>query len=176
MPPFNSRCAYLPENFLAYAGDPGCGAPLASPSSVMVGTVITGAGRKLFFQIVVLRLAFRQPEAPAVVMDHHADMIWVVERLRPSDRNGVVELPFRRGNLPNELRKLVAILLVTRSTAVSREVYWYHHWSSDRGGNGILLASRLRSDSRSPTPSLCTLGATTRPRRSPSARPNRNRR
>ena len=38
MPPVKSRCAYLPENFFAYDAGSGCGAPLASPSSVMVGT------------------------------------------------------------------------------------------------------------------------------------------
>jgi len=43
MPPMMVRCAYLPENFLAYAAGSGCGAPLASPSRVMVGTVMTGA-------------------------------------------------------------------------------------------------------------------------------------
>ena len=31
--------------------------------------------RELLFQIVVLRLARRQPEPPAVVMDHQGDMV-----------------------------------------------------------------------------------------------------
>src|SRR6266478_3185655 len=42
MPPSMVRCVYLPENFLAYEPGSECGAPLASPSSVMVGTVMTG--------------------------------------------------------------------------------------------------------------------------------------
>jgi hypothetical protein len=42
MPPPIVRCEYGPENFAAYALGSGCGAPLASPSSVMVGTVMTG--------------------------------------------------------------------------------------------------------------------------------------
>ena len=37
------RCSYLPTNFCAYALVSGCGAPLVSPSSVIVGTLITGA-------------------------------------------------------------------------------------------------------------------------------------
>lgn len=48
MPPLMSRCAYLPENFPAYDAGSGCGAPLASPSSVMVGTVITGSDASRF--------------------------------------------------------------------------------------------------------------------------------
>jgi hypothetical protein len=36
MPPVITRCEYLPENFLAYDVASGCGAPLASPSRVIV--------------------------------------------------------------------------------------------------------------------------------------------
>src|SRR5436309_843863 len=43
MPPVMVRCAYLPENFLAYALLSTWGAPLASPSRVMAGTVMIGA-------------------------------------------------------------------------------------------------------------------------------------
>src|SRR5207247_8591835 len=42
MPPSIVRCEYGPENFAAYALGSGWGAPLASPSSVIVGTPITG--------------------------------------------------------------------------------------------------------------------------------------
>src|SRR5262249_33506067 len=48
MPPVMVRCSYLPENFLAWALGSGCGAPLASPSSVIVGTLITGASASRF--------------------------------------------------------------------------------------------------------------------------------
>ena len=41
-------CAYLPEHFLAYELGSGYEAPLASPSSVIVGTVITGASARRF--------------------------------------------------------------------------------------------------------------------------------
>jgi hypothetical protein len=43
-PPVTTRCAYLPTNLPAYALASGCGAPLASPSSVIVGTLIAGPG------------------------------------------------------------------------------------------------------------------------------------
>ena len=42
MPPSIVRCAYGPENLLAYAPGSGWGAPFASPSRVIVGTVIAG--------------------------------------------------------------------------------------------------------------------------------------
>src|SRR6185437_11229108 len=35
-PPVMSRCAYRPENFFAYAPGSRCGAPLASPSRIIV--------------------------------------------------------------------------------------------------------------------------------------------
>ena len=38
--------------------------------------------RELSLQIVVLRLAFRQPEPPSVVMDHDVDMVRIVEGRR----------------------------------------------------------------------------------------------
>ena len=61
-------------------------------------------GSKPPLQIVVLRLAFDKPEAPAVVMDHDADVVRVVEGRRAAREGGVVELPLRRCELPNELR------------------------------------------------------------------------
>ena len=41
-PPLIVRWEYLPENILAYAEGSGCGAPFASPSMVIVGTLMTG--------------------------------------------------------------------------------------------------------------------------------------
>lgn len=51
----------LAREFLGVRACSGCGAPSASPSSVMLGTVMTARGQALL-QIVVLRPAFRQPE------------------------------------------------------------------------------------------------------------------
>jgi hypothetical protein len=50
---------------------------------------------KPFFQIVILRLAFSQAEPPAVVMDHDADMIRVVEGDGTAIERGVIEVPLR---------------------------------------------------------------------------------
>ena len=100
MPPVKSRCAHLPENLLGYDAGSGCGAPLAPPSSVMVGTVIPDPSQAVF-KIVVLRLSLNQPQPPAIVMDHHADMVRVVECFRRSLERRVVETPLRGCDLPN---------------------------------------------------------------------------
>ena len=65
---------------------PGCGAPLASPSSVMVGHGDDRTCGKPLFQIVIFRLAFSQAEPPAIIVDHDGDMIRVVEGRRACDR------------------------------------------------------------------------------------------
>src|ERR1700727_1432021 len=63
-----------------------------------------GATGESLFQVVVLRLALGHAEPPAIVVDHNADMIWVVKgRGAPAERR-VVELPSRRGRLPDEVR------------------------------------------------------------------------
>lgn len=49
-------------------------------------------GRSLgepLFQIIIFRLAFGQTEVPAVVMDHNADVIRVVERGSAAVERGV---------------------------------------------------------------------------------------
>src|SRR3546814_8183721 len=52
------------------------------------------------FQIVIPRLAFSEPQPPAVVVDHDANMIRIVERCRTASAGGIVEVPFRRSQLP----------------------------------------------------------------------------
>ena len=54
-PPVMSRCSYLPENLLRSAAGSGWGAPLASPSIVIVGTVMMGPWARFLFQIVVFQ-------------------------------------------------------------------------------------------------------------------------
>src|SRR3546814_10503483 len=61
------------------------------------------------FQIVIPRLAFSEPQPPAVVVDHDANMIRIVERCRTASEGGIVEVPFRRSQLPDKLRKLLPV-------------------------------------------------------------------
>ena len=53
------------------------------------------------FQMIIFRLTFGKAEPSAIVMDDDIDMIWVVERSRASVESGVVEVPFRRGKMPD---------------------------------------------------------------------------
>ena len=119
------------------------GAPLASPSRVIVGTVITGAFGKPRFQIVIFRLAFSEAEPPAVIMDHDGDVVRVVERRRSAIERGIVEIPFRRCDLPDELPEIVPIFVVAEHAAFSGKIILIPPLDSAFGGNGILLASWL---------------------------------
>jgi hypothetical protein len=74
-PPSMVRCEYLPENLPAQELGSGCGAPLASPSRVIVGTVMTGPLGEPLLQVVIFRVAFRESKAPAVVVDHDLDVV-----------------------------------------------------------------------------------------------------
>ncbi len=122
MPPLMVRCEYLPENILAYELGSGCGAPLASPSMVMVGTVMTGPCGEPLFQIVVFRLAFGEAEPPAVIVDRDRDVIGVIEGCGAAIESGVVEIPFRRGDLPNEFGKIVPVFFVAGPASLGGEV------------------------------------------------------
>jgi hypothetical protein len=109
--PFQDSVRVLLENFLAYNTGSGCGA---------IGIAFKRDGghrddwsrRKLSFKLVVLRLFLSQPQPPTVVMDHHTDMIRVVECLRRLLERRVVKTPLRGRGLPNELGKLVSVFVV----------------------------------------------------------------
>src|ERR1700735_2101693 len=71
-----------------------------------------GAASELLFQIVVLHLALGHSEPPAIVVDHNADMIWVVKgRGTPAERL-VAESPLGRGGVPDEVGKLAPVFAV----------------------------------------------------------------
>ena len=69
-----------------------------------IGITFKGDGRhgddrtfgKPLFQIVIFRLAFSQTEPPAVIMNHDADMIRVVEGRCGAIERGIIEVPLRR--------------------------------------------------------------------------------
>ncbi len=84
-----------PENFFAWALGSGWGAPLASPSSVMVGTVISGPAASFFSSSSYVASPCGESEPPAVVLNHDADVIRIVERGGASLKAGVIEIPLR---------------------------------------------------------------------------------
>jgi hypothetical protein len=94
------------------------------------GVVLKGNGRhgddrnlgKLLFQIVVFRLAFSQPEPPAIIMDDDGNVVRIVEGRRTAIERGVVEVPLRRSELPNQLRKVVPVFVVAGPAAVGSKI------------------------------------------------------
>src|SRR5262245_23432268 len=94
---------------LVFTGEfPGVGAWLRMWRAI--GVTFQGDGRRAdhrgggepLLQLVVFPLAVGQAEPPAVIMDHDVDMIRVVEGRRAAIEGGIVELPLRRGDLPDE--------------------------------------------------------------------------
>jgi len=61
-----------------------------------------------------------QNESPAIVVDRGADVIRIVERRRTSLERRLVEQPPRRGQLPDELGKVVPEFVVAFAAAFGR--------------------------------------------------------
>jgi len=59
----------------------------------------------MLFQFVVFRLALGEAEAPTIIMNHDGDVVGIVERRRAAIERGIVEMPLRRGELPDESRE-----------------------------------------------------------------------
>ena len=78
--------------------------------------------RKPILEAVIGRLAFSQTEAPAIVVNDDADVIRVVEGRGAAIERRVIEMPFRRSDLPDQLRKVVPMRLVADAPAFRREV------------------------------------------------------
>src|SRR5262245_33096254 len=55
-------------------------------------------------------------------MDYYADVIRIVEGCRSAFERGVIEPPLRRSDLPNELRKVVPVFVVTCPAAFSGKI------------------------------------------------------
>src|SRR5262244_3824782 len=71
---------------------------------------------------IVLRLAFGEPETPPIVVDRNGDVIRIVEGSRRPTESGVVEIPPRRGGLPDEFGKVACVLFVASPAALGGEV------------------------------------------------------
>ena len=77
---------------------------------------------ELLFQIVVFRLAVGEAEPPAVIVDHDGDVVRVVEGRRAAVERRVVEVPFRRCEPPDELRKVAPVFVVAGPAAFGGEI------------------------------------------------------
>ena len=81
-----------------------------------------GRFRKPLVQMEILRFAVSQAEPPAVVMDDDRHVIRVIEGRRASSERGIVEVPFRRGELPNQLRKVASVFVVASPAALRGKI------------------------------------------------------
>src|SRR5258708_26192284 len=70
----------------------------------------------MLFHILIFRLAISQTKPPSVIVDDDADMIGIVEGCCATIKGGVIEVPFRRSNLPDELGKLLTVFFVSHPT------------------------------------------------------------
>src|SRR5882757_3239365 len=55
-------------------------------------------------------------------MDHDGDMVWILEGRGAAIKRGVIERPFRRCRLPNQLREIVPVIFITLPTALGGEI------------------------------------------------------
>jgi hypothetical protein len=78
-------------------------------------------GKPLFY-LGISRLAFSQAEPPAITMDHDADVIRVVEGRCTTIERGIIEIPLRRSELPNELRKIVPVFFIAGASAFGGKI------------------------------------------------------
>ena len=89
-----------------------------------------------------------EAEAPAIIVDHDGDMIGIVEGRGGALERGVVEIPLRRGELPDQLGEVAPVFLVARPAAFGGEVILIPPGSSALGGKGSGWPPGCRSDSR----------------------------
>src|SRR6516225_10601702 len=112
MPPAIVRCSYLPVNFVAYALGSRCGAPLASPSSVIVGTAMTGDCARRFSRSSSPKWDFDDAtfDRSAAAFDNPDHVAIVIHNYRCASASRKARQD--RGELPNELRKIVPVFVV----------------------------------------------------------------
>src|SRR5262249_5409504 len=74
------------------------------------------------FQIVIFRFAFGEALPPAVVVDDDFNVVRIVERMCTTRVRLIVEMPFRRSLLPDELGEIVAVFVVTCAAALRSKI------------------------------------------------------
>src|SRR5262249_61183306 len=78
--------------------------------------------RKPPFQIVVFCIAFGEAEPPAVIMNDDRDVIRIVKGGGAAVERGIVEVPFRRSELPDQFGKIAPVFVVTVAAAIGSEI------------------------------------------------------
>ena len=78
--------------------------------------------RESLSQIVVLGLALGEAEPPAVIVNDDGDVVRIIQSCRAAVKRGIVEVPIRRSDLPNELRELAPIFVVAIAAALRGKI------------------------------------------------------
>src|SRR5262249_49172703 len=77
---------------------------------------------KPHFKGVIFLLAFSQGNPPTVIMDDDTDMIRVIDRSCAAVERRVIEVPFWRSELPDELVELMPVFFVACAATVRRKI------------------------------------------------------
>src|SRR5258708_17935637 len=74
------------------------------------------------FEVGVFRLALGQAQPPTVVVGYDRDMIGVVERSGGAIKRGIIEIPLRRSELPDQLREVVPVFVIADPAAFGGKI------------------------------------------------------
>ena len=77
---------------------------------------------KPLFQISIFRFAFGQAEPPPIIVNHDVDMVRIVESGCAAIERGVIKVPLRRSDLPDQLGKIVPVVLVAGAAAFGGKI------------------------------------------------------
>ena len=83
---------------------------------------MTGPSASRLSRSAYFALAFGQCEPPPIIVDHDGDVIRIVEGRRAAIERRIIEVPLRRSKLPDELRKVVPVLVVACPAAFGGKV------------------------------------------------------
>ena len=103
-----------------------------------------GSLGKSRLQVVIFRLALGDADPPPVIMDRDSDVVRVVERYLAAIECGVIEVPLRGCQLPDELGEIVKVFRIASHTILGCEVILDTRTRIRiLGGYGALLAAGL---------------------------------
>ncbi len=71
---------------------------------------------------VILPLAVSETDPPAIVVDDDVDMVSIVDGLRAAIERRGIEIPFRRGRLPDEPGEGLPLLFIADPASAGREI------------------------------------------------------
>ncbi len=109
-----------------------------------------GTQSELPFQFVILRLTSGQPQPPAIIVNHDVDVIRIVEGCCAALERSIIEVPFRRSDLPNELGKIAPVSSIAGPATRRRKIklippiqfgFWRQRYFA-----GLLIADQISAD------------------------------